>query len=303
MTEGVAMGVAKSAAKILLAEAKARPFHGSALLLGRQFVTLSERDLREAAQSFGVRLQPTEVKLSQFPELAAQEYLSDRSLFELLGFSQVQAMDASEYEDADFIHDLNDANVPSELIGAFDFILDSGTIEHIFHLPNVMLALFRMLKPGGRIVHITPSSNYLDHGLYMFSPTWFADFYSANQWTIHTLGVVRHSPWPSVHPWEVYAYRPGAFTQFGGLDDSMYAILCIVEKGPEATGDRIPQQGEYVRDRWQTTPSAPGKGKATSVKQQVRRLLYQYPPLLRLVLTVRHRTRSKRVPLPLIGRY
>ena len=60
-------------------------------------------------------------------------------------------------------------------------IIDGGTMEHIFHIPNVLNNIYRMLRVGGRIIHISPSSNYVDHGFYSFSPTLFYDFYQTNK--------------------------------------------------------------------------------------------------------------------------
>src|SRR2546426_6735628 len=181
------MGIAKSAAKLLLKESKSRPFTGSVLTLGKQDVHFSYRTLQEIADEFEVKLSnPGPIALSLKPEFAESEYISDECLLKSLGFTDYAALDYSAYESAQWVFDLNNTNLPDPLLGAFDVIIDAGTIEHVFHLPNVFNNIFKMLKVGGRIIHFSPSSNHIDHGFYMFSPTLFWDFYETNKFQIKT---------------------------------------------------------------------------------------------------------------------
>ena len=46
-------------------------------------------------------------------------------------------------------------------------------MEHVFHSPHAMRHLTRMVKPGGRIIHTSHASNFIDQGFYSFSPTFF----------------------------------------------------------------------------------------------------------------------------------
>src|SRR5207249_3920994 len=98
------------------------------------------------------------------------------TFFKALGFSEVAAMDYSDFESARYIHDLNSSEPPEHLLENFDVIIDGGTIEHVFHIPNVLNSIHKMLRPHGRTIHMSPSSNHIDHGFYMFSPTLFWDF-------------------------------------------------------------------------------------------------------------------------------
>ena len=65
-------------------------------------------------------------------------------------------------------------------------LLDSGTLEHVFHLPNALKSVVELAKVGGRVMLLSPSSNHFDHGFYMFSPTLFYDYFSANGLRIET---------------------------------------------------------------------------------------------------------------------
>lgn len=247
------MGLAKGAAKVLLKEAARRPFKGRVLTLGRQDIWFSYDLLQEMAMGFGVGLSdPGDIIPSHKPAFAAKGYISDDCLFKSLGFSESKTLDISDHDFADYIFDLNTSEVPEHLLDAFNVIIDGGTIEHVFHIPNALNNLYKMLRQGGRIIHLSPSSNHIDHGFYMFSPTLFWDFYEANKFEINTFQIFRYTRRHWVDPWEISDYQPGCLKQvsFGGLDDGIYGIHCIATKTKDSTGDIIPQQGVYVYDVW-----------------------------------------------------
>jgi len=50
-----------------------------------------------------------------------------------------------------------------------------------------------LLKPGGRIIFLSPSTNHVDHGFYMFLPTLFMDYLLANGFSIRTFYFIRYS--------------------------------------------------------------------------------------------------------------
>ena len=101
------------------------------------------------------------------------DYLQDDGYYETvmrkLGFGDIESMDFSAYEGATILHDLNKP-IPDELEQQFDFIFDGGTIEHVFNVPMALENVFRMLRPGGRIVSANGMNGFLGHGLYQFSP-------------------------------------------------------------------------------------------------------------------------------------
>lgn len=90
-------------------------------------------------------------------------------LLRQLGATQVLSMDASDYEQADFVHDLNKP-IPESYWGQFDTIIDGGTLEHVYHLPNALTNIAKMLKVGGRFLSMSIANNWLGHGFYQFSP-------------------------------------------------------------------------------------------------------------------------------------
>ena len=106
--------------------------------------------------------------------------------FKMFGLKEVHAIDYSEIDGADIIFDLN-TELPDELKGRFDYIIDGGTLEHIFDVAKAMKNISEMLCVGGTVIHILPVGGYVDHGFYSFSPTFFLDFYKLNGYDIQHL--------------------------------------------------------------------------------------------------------------------
>ena len=78
-----------------------------------------------------------------------ENWIGDEFFFLSTGARSFESLDATDYEGCDFVHDLNCAPVPEELRGRFDLVVDFGTIEHVFHIPNFMRNVWELLAPGG----------------------------------------------------------------------------------------------------------------------------------------------------------
>ena len=247
------MGINKSAVKVFLQEAERRPFTGRLLTLGKQDVYVTEPTLKKIFSEYRRSLSTkVELNLSSKPDMAKSGFISDSSLFSTIGFSQIVSMDASSYEGADYVHDLNLLSLPDDLKESCDCVFDGGTVEHVFHIPNALSNIFNLLRIGGRIIHIAPSSNHIDHGFYMFSPTFFWDYYRANGYEINLCEVFRYTTELYDGDWLVSDYVPGGLhrVSMGGLDDALYGVIMIATKTDQTTCDMIPQQGMYSDDLW-----------------------------------------------------
>lgn len=106
--------------------------------------------------------------------------------FKMFGLKDVHAIDYSTIDGADIIFDLN-MDLPDELKNKFDYIINGGTLEHVFDVAKAMKNISEMLCIGGRVIHLLPVGGYVDHGFYSFSPTFFLDFYKLNGYCIHEL--------------------------------------------------------------------------------------------------------------------
>ncbi len=111
-------------------------------------------------------------------------------LFEMFGIAggRVHAVDFSEYENADIVFDLNE-DLPEGMFEKYDYVINGGTLEHIFDAAKAMKNISGMVKPGGVIIHIVPLAGLADHGFYSFSPTFFLDYYETNGFDIINLNM------------------------------------------------------------------------------------------------------------------
>ncbi|WP_052808099.1 hypothetical protein [Methyloterricola oryzae] len=234
------MGIAYGALKFFFEEGRRDPWRGKVLTLGKQNIAFGSEGLQQASIQYSYALRSFSVG-----DVASE--LSDRAFFHALGFSHIDSMDFSNYEGANIRHDLNDSNPPIDCYDAYDLVLDGGTMEHVFHLPNALQCIGKMVRVGGRIIHISPMSNCVDHGFYCFSPTLFVDYYSANCFEIERIMYCRFDKDPSVDPWSCFDYDKSAM---GILDAGVYFLMACVRKTPDSTVDHIPIQGYYRTEVW-----------------------------------------------------
>jgi len=90
----------------------------------------------------------------------------------------VSSLDASSYEGATIIHNLNNQISEDEINRKFDSILDLGVIEHVFNVPNALLTIAKLCKNGGHIIHSQTHNDCSGHGFWQFSPELFFSWYS-----------------------------------------------------------------------------------------------------------------------------
>ncbi|MCA9206697.1 MAG: methyltransferase domain-containing protein [Planctomycetales bacterium] len=267
------MGLPRAAISLLLRESARRPFSGTVATLGRQHVYATADDIHREAARHQVSLAAASIELHREPKLAQQNFVSDDCLFQLLGFSESVRIDRSDYEDAEELLDLNAEHTPHHLRQRFDLIIDSGTLEHIFDVPAVFRHLCNMVKPGGRIIHLTPSSNCVEHGFYSVSPTLFADYYSAAGCHLEDIFLCRWPERPERGMWLVYDYlnAPNRFIPLGRLGRSVwftYAAVTILD----GVAPGIPQQSFYT-STWRAAEESGSEASVEPADSRAARLL------------------------------
>lgn len=231
------MGLAKAALQFIAREHHERAFEGPVLTFGRQEIATSYAAAVKILQSEGLKLPGI-----SSPKISSSLRIRDLEFFHLLGLDDVQALDYSDYEHAEILHDLN-SPVPDALREKFGFILDGGTLEHVFDVRQGLANVAAMLKPGGRVLHHSPANNWTNHGFYQFSPTLYFDYYEANRFT-NLRGFVAEQPLLSFEyaPWELYQVTSDAMRMTTGRG---LMNFFIAEKGIDSTSDGVPMQSFY----------------------------------------------------------
>src|ERR1700726_3164409 len=103
------MGLAKQMARFVIREAKHSSIRGSVLLIGRQTVYLTAAQFSGLMREEGLTIDPAiPVTLDTRTRAGAgRSFISDAYLFKALGADSVTAIDVSDYEGAEIVHNLD----------------------------------------------------------------------------------------------------------------------------------------------------------------------------------------------------
>src|SRR5207249_7181017 len=199
--------------------------------------------------------------------------------FEALGAEKVDSMDASSFEKASIVHDLN-VPVPGELKTRFDVVCDGGTIEHVINFPVVIRNCMEMVKVDGHLILGSPANNLFVHGFYQFSPElWFRLLSPQHGFEVRRMVAVEYGPrarWFEVTD-------PAAVKDRVTMTNC-YPILLMVlaRKNNEAPFfAEFPQQSDYV-PRWQGAGDEASRRRTLEVRFR-RGFLETWPSLARFL--------------------
>lgn len=168
------------------------------------------------------------------------------AFFRMLGFAQVTEIEYLGSGESDCVlMDLNRAETPPALLGIADAIFDLGTSEHVFHFPNVLAHMGRVLKPQGVVLHHLPTNNHVNHGFYQFSPTAFFDYYRANGYEPLTCLLNRFNA-PHEAAQDFHDIQGSAEWQEFSLDQRAAMTLFLARKLREMPEQVFPLQRIYA---------------------------------------------------------
>jgi SAM-dependent methyltransferase len=203
----------------------------STLTIGRQGLDVSGRELRDY------------LGITESRKLPVSRYVDDL-LVEEFGATSVASVDASGYEGATYVWDLNlelEANFPQ-----FDTVIDAGTLEHVFDVRSSFGNIARSCRIGGQILHMLPANNFVGHGFYQFSPEFFFSIYSEPRGFVGTevylADLGRINAWWRVRP-------PTGFSRSTAMSSHETYTLVRTTKISEAAASQPVQQSDYV-SKW-----------------------------------------------------
>jgi hypothetical protein len=233
------MGIDANGSRFLLYAQRAGVDFTRTLMIGRQGLHLTANRLAANFAEFGRRMDDIEAK--QLLE-AANGYAEP--FFQQLGAAEVDSLDASDYEGAMHVHDLN-TPVADELKGRFSTVLDGGSLEHVFNFPVAVQSCMEMVAVGGHYLGITPTSNFSGHGFYQFSPELFYRILTAeNGFTVERMLLYEDRPassWYEV-PDPLILHRRVTFTN----PNRSYLAFIARKLAAVPLFTRWPQQSDYA---------------------------------------------------------
>jgi len=197
---------------------------------------------------------PTKTFLTQIlrftdTSASAEKVLSnlngDGSLFfsKYLHATYVDEIDASPFEGASIIHDMN-YPIPGEYHQQYDFLYDGGTTEHIFDIKQCFANINDLVKPGGCVAISVPANNWLGHGFYQFSPELYYRYFSLMNGFFQTAVFLCENEYPTPRFWHVK--DPAILKKrIEIINSNRLFLLCIALKGSHVAEPSIPQQSDY----------------------------------------------------------
>lgn len=113
------------------------------------------------------------------------EMADSRDVFAIMGLS-LRVIDRAKLQGCE---DVVDLNVPQDL-GEYDLVIDPGTSEHVFNVPQSLVNLAQAVKVGGVISQALPVSMH-NHGYWNVTLAGLNDFYEQNGFAIEDM-LIRH---------------------------------------------------------------------------------------------------------------
>ena len=185
------MGLDAELVRLLLEARQAGVSFRRTLTLGRQHYFVGHRETRALLARHGI--DPDQHPDLFTPRLDREPRFAD-AFWRALGSDAPQSLDASDYEGATRVHDLNRA-VPAEWAGQYDAVCDAGTLEHVYAFPVAFRSCLEMVRVGGHLLLFTTANNYCGHGFYQFSPElFFRALSESNGYRVERMVAVEYAP-------------------------------------------------------------------------------------------------------------
>lgn len=185
------MGLSAPTLKFILILSKKYNLKGPLLTYGNQDIYADIETIKKWVKEYNLPgiyskeyLKSTSLDLKQInPE--SENFVHAKTFFRQIGIKEKDYYDVDkfDFDKPKIIHDL-EKPFNKKYNNFFNFVIDSGTLEHIFDIKSVMVNTIKITKIGGYVLHMIPANNFLNHGFYQISPTFFYDFYIANGFKI-----------------------------------------------------------------------------------------------------------------------
>lgn len=242
------MGIDAHGAAWLLDRARSGVKFGRTLMIGRQNFFVGRREWQRVLARARPAVPAAWSALNCFHGAPAEPF------FHALGATAVNSLDATNYEGADRLHDLNQP-VPRDWRETYDVVFDGGSLEHVFQFPTALNNCLQLVKPDGHFIAYTPANNFFGHGFYQFSPElWWRTLNDRAGFQLEKMVAVEFG-------WRVRMFEVNDPAKVGGrvsLLNRAYVLLflCARKIGPTPETFGPVMQSDYSAT-WQAGKTAP----------------------------------------------
>lgn len=206
--------------------------------IGRQQILIDLNSLDNLLNLFKISINKIELNDLLHNDGYAESFLK------VLGANEICSIDASSYEGASLIHDMN-FSIPNHLKNKFSLVIDGGCLEHIFNFPIAIKNCMEMVQKGGYFIGITPTNNLMGHGFYQFSPElYFRVFSEENGFAIKK--VIAFESFPNASWYEVT--DPAIIGDRVGILNfrALYLLILAQKLNDTSIFSHPPQQSDYI---------------------------------------------------------
>jgi hypothetical protein len=223
-------------------------------MIGRQGIHMTPRIVKAVLRRHGVT-----VSDQVLDEIYSDGY-AEQLFTRVLGASIADSIDASAYEGASLIADLN---VPFDTSAEYSAVVDCGTLEHCFNAPQAFTNVINICATGGHIIHVLPTNNYCGHGFYQFSPEFFFSLYDQKR-GFKLMGIYLAEEGVSTRWWGVQSpiERRSRVTLCNFVETHVLVVARKCE-GAKTPLEEPPYQSDYEQTHWRG--SSPGHFKTDQV--------------------------------------
>jgi len=222
-------------------------FTGPVLTLGSQGIFGTLDDLRLFFRQMGCPFREVEPIRTTCYATPDRDFVHAQVFFQMMGIDEYYDLDKFDYDKPKLRHDLN-TPISEEMHGRFSLVVEVGTMEHVFDIRQVMENIVRLLRVGGSVVHFSVTNNWIDHGFYTFSPSFFYEFYAANgfeDFRCYLIEVGKDYPAGFTRPCPFSEYTYGS-PMVEYIDESKCVVtLFAARKARNCDVVRVPDQGAY----------------------------------------------------------
>ncbi len=235
------MGLDVNGTRFLLMASQSGADFSQFAMIGRQKMHLMPNDLKQLMDGFGHKYD-----MDAINKMLTEDNRFAEPFIKAIGGDEVVSFDASSYENATYVHDMN-LPIPDNYKEKYTSVLDGGSLEHIFNFPVAIKNCMQMLKVGGQYLGITPVNNFMGHGFYQFSPElYYRIFSEQNGFKVQNMTIFEDKPgtsWLQLTDPEILKRRVELVNS-----TPTYILVQAVKLENKNIFEVTPQQSDYANE-------------------------------------------------------
>jgi len=202
----------------------------------------------------------------------------------------IKSVDWSNYEKADYIHDIN-YPIGDDLTNVSDIIFDGWSTEHMFNPAQALINYHNMIKIDWYYIWVLPCNNRCNHGFYQFSPDLFYRFFSTENWYKTKIFISDDHKWGYIRDLINLKQVNNTSIQFSNSPCLLYIVAQKIKK--KEIVNPYPIQSIYIQELRKTSiDNSTSLQKETRLEKVSRRIKLILPQNLKQYIYIKIKNRE-----------